>query len=223
MFLRTEYILPLSNSTHASHDHALHLLYHECAHVEVSMTLNHAFQEFLLTPTNDVVRLQKWAQLLPCWDEFAVCYLSSSVGDKEVVLADYTDTFCKVLHSTRGEIEDRIRAYRIHGRHDAIMRDVFTLCGNLVKFASYVLGTLSGQERLWTDFEEIEKAVSHSWFKPYLIRLDRLLNEIMGSYGRWESLDKFEALGDLIADVVAENGLFLTNIDDGGAHVHVPF
>lgn len=222
MFLRTECVLPLRDSKDASYSLAFHLLYHECAHVDVSMALNHAFPSVRLTPMNDLIRSQKWAQLLPCWDEFAACYLSANVGDKAGVLRGYTDIFLEVLNSTQGEIEDHIRAYRHHGRHTAIMRDVFGLCGNLMKFGSYLLGTLSGQGRSWIDLEEIEAAVSGSWFGPYLGRLDRLLNEIMASYGKWESLDEFEALGDLVADVVAENGLFLRNTKDG-VHVHVPF
>lgn len=78
MFLRTEFILPLNDSDPASYARALHLLYHECAHVEVSMTLDRAFPNFVLRPIGDFVRSLKWFHLLPCWDEFAACYLSAS-------------------------------------------------------------------------------------------------------------------------------------------------
>ena len=223
MFFRTEALLPLSDSKHASYNQAFHLLYHECAHVEVTTMLNRAFPRFMLTPTDDFIRSQRWAQVLTCWDEFAVCDLSANVGDKECVLSGYADTFCKALQSTRETIEDRIKSYRLHGDHERVARDVFALCGSLAKFSAYMLGTLRGQGRSWTDLADVQRVVSGSWFKPYLIRLDSSLNKLMDSYGKWASLNEFEALGDLIEEIVGENGLFLTNIADGGAYVRVPF
>ena len=45
----------------------------------------------------------------------------------------------------------------------------------------------------------------------------------MDDYGKWESREPFEAIGDLLEEIVKRQGITIRRLDDGGFHVDVKF
>lgn len=223
MFLRTECVLPLADPENKCFAQALHLLCHECAHVEVTTVFRESFPDFILSPTKNMIEGLKWRVILPCWDEFAVCCICANVGSKAQVLKGYDDTFRHLLQTTRPNMEKMIRAYRWHGDHGQILSQAYDVCGNLMKFGSYLLGTIRGQGLDLDHLQETSRIVNRNWFKDHFMELQEILNEIMDSYGSWSSLVLFERIGMLAEKVVEKNGVFAQGREDGGAEIKVPF
>lgn len=62
-----------------------------------------------------------------------------------------------------------------------------------------------------------------SWFAPYYERLGGLCQALMNDYGRWESREPFEAVGDLLEEVVKRQGVAIRRLDGGDFYVDVNF
>lgn len=223
MFLRTECLLPLTDPENKCFAQAFHLLYHECAHVEVTSVFSKSFPDFVLSPTSNIIEGLKWRTILPCWDEFAVCCISANVEPKAQILKGYDETFRHVLQTARPNVKKMIKAYRWHGNHGQILDQTYDMCGNLMKFSSYLLGTIRGQGLSLDHLPETEEIINRSWFKQYFMELQEILNEIMDSYGSWPSLVLFERIGTLAEKVVEANGVSAKVMEDVGVVVKVPF
>ena len=81
---------------------SLHLIAHECAHVEVTAAFDKSFPGFLLQKTHsNILDNMRWQVILATWDEYAVCRIAGSIGDDPV--EGYLETLVKVLGDTRGQ------------------------------------------------------------------------------------------------------------------------
>lgn len=96
---------------------ALHILAHECAHVEVTKATDVAFPETLLSKRYDNLLDGYKRQIIDAsWDEYAACRISATFGKDS--LEPYTETFLVTLKEIRLRANECIRAYRTHGDHD---------------------------------------------------------------------------------------------------------
>ena len=223
MFLRTECLLPLTDPESKCFAQAFHLLYHECAHVEVTSVFSKSFPGFVLSHTNNIIEGLKWRTILSCWDEFAVCCICANVEPKAQMLKGYDETFRRVLQTARPNVKEMIRAYRWHGNHGQILDRTYDMCGNLMKFSSYLLGTIRGQGLSLDHLPKTREIINRNWFKEHFMELQEVLNEIIDSYGSWSSLVLFERIGTLAEKVVEANCVFAKVTEDGGVVVKVPF
>ena len=216
-------LVPLEDEKHELHDQALHMLAHECAHVEVTDRLDAALPGFLLQyKTTNLHEHCRWGIIKACWDEYAVTQICAPFGRHPT--EDYEETFIRALSETRRRANNFIKAYRLHANLKQIMTEVYGAYGELMKFAAYHLGNMAGLGLTLDDLPKTKKALEGHWFEPYFQKLKEVCADIARDYGQWHDRKVFEALGDLADEIVAEGGLLISgHREDGGFWVEIPF
>jgi len=215
-------LLALEDETHELYGQALHMLAHECAHVEVTERFNAAFPGMLLQTKVGVHERYRWDIIKACWDEYAVTQICAPFGRRPT--EDYEETFITALNETRQRANDLIKAYRLHGDHGRITGEVYGAYGELMKFAAYHLGNMVGLGLTLEDLPKTKAALEGHWFAPYFEKLKEACAAIAAHYGSWTDRGAFEALGDLADEIVVEGGVIVYgDREDGGFAVKVPF
>jgi hypothetical protein len=201
----------------------LHLVAHECAHVELNAAYDLAFPETLLRQRVNMREGTRSQITLACWDEYAACRRSAGYGDNPA--PEYEYTFLDHLRDARERGNEFIKAYRLHGEVSQIIREVTGVYGDLMKFASYFLGNAAGIQRPWRDFAAVNEALSGSWFLPYFERLDAGLAGLYDVSGDWPDHSGFDAIGDLGEEVMEDCGMifFDSPTHPGEVGVRLPF
>ncbi|NUJ80292.1 hypothetical protein HUN39_09655 [Methylocystis sp. FS] len=199
-------------------------LAHECAHVEALKAIDTAFPNRVLQHViADYIEVIHKQLNEFCWDEYAASRLSAHFGSKQAAI--YEGTFVSALKETRERANDHIRRYRLHNDHEAVLTDVAREYFELLRFASYLLGHLHG---LGLGVTEDDAPVAHAalqdhWFAPHFIRLEQIFVTLWENFGKWGSPDDFDVIADLGMEILAEGGVHLTPLPEGGVYVHVPF
>lgn len=220
--LNAAFIVPLEDETHEDWAQAVHTLAHECAHVEVTKVFDSSFPHTLLRPVaGDMWDAVRWQVIQACWDEYAASWLAARVGRDPT--DDYEQTFLDVLGGTEAKANAAIRAYRFHGDHARVAFEVYGGYGNLLKFASYQLGNLTGRGIRLADLTRTQDALAGHWFASYVTQLESALLAIREGYGRWQDKAVFETIGDLTDQLVSERGLSFRRTGSGSVYVDVPF
>lgn len=203
---------------------ALHTVVHECAHVEAARKFDDAFP-IILRPVegSDWLDGIRWRVILACWDEYAACRACALVGRSP--LDGYVEVFLNALRksaSVRMSLMKQCDADHDWGK---MWEATCTLYGTLMKYACYALGTIDRMELNGEQVEvpKLQEALRASWFAPYYERLGGLCQALMHDYGKWESTEPFEAVGDLLEEVVKRQGVTIRRLDDDGFHVDVNF
>ena len=201
---------------------ALHMLAHECAHVEVTSRFDTAFPEFLLSKTHsNPLDTLRWEVILVCWDEYAATSISAKIGEDRS--ADYEELFLEVLGKTQRDANNSIKDYRIHGKVDQILTEVFAAYGNLMKFACYLIGDMSGRNLALDDLDGTKKALDGHWFESFFYRLWEVCGDIADAYGEWTDIELFEALGTLAESIIADNGVTVIRQEGNKVYVDIPY
>lgn len=202
---------------------AVHLIAHECAHVEVERVFDRQFPGRTLQAV-----YPGWFDHLKgevthsAWNEYAVCRICAGLGSDPAEV--YEGVFLGVLAEAAENVIEAIFKYRYNSDLDGLVVEAQRNIGNLIKFASYVLGNADGFGRSsLADNPAIEDALEDHWFKPYFERLWAAHRVIWDSYGRWENLSEFETVSDVWLEAMADRGLEITPQGDGGMYVNVPF
>jgi hypothetical protein len=138
----------LLNGAYESESHegfklALHILAHECAHVEVIQRVDTAFPNILLRKAANMHEHARREIIKACWDEFAVTWICAPFGEDPT--AGYEETFIRVLNETRRKANRLIRAYRLHENVEQIVVEIYGTYGDLMKCACYYLGNIAGR------------------------------------------------------------------------------
>lgn len=220
--LNANHIVPLENPDDEFFARAVHILAHECAHVEVTHRFNTAFPGVLLQRiAPNLLQAYRSQVISSCWDEYAATFLSAGYGEDQS--SAYEDTFLQFLQETRDRANAFIVAYRSHENHGEVLGEVFGAYGALMKYASYHLGNLAGWGRTIADMPRTVSAMEGHWFAPYFNRLQSVLSALMDNHGKWADSTDFELLGDLAQEVVAFGGVEVTETDAGGCRINVPY
>lgn len=216
-------LLPLEDEKNEFFKQALHTLAHECAHVEVTERFNAAFPGVLLQSKSPNLHAHcRWEIIKACWDEYAVTQICAPFGQRPT--DGYEETFIAALDQTRPQANGCIRAYRLHGNLEQVIAEVYGVYGELMKFASYHLGNLTGLGLTLDDVPKTAAALSGHWFEPFFGKLKQAFGDIAAGYGEWTDRSAFEALGDVADEIVADGGMTISNHrDDGTFHVDIPF
>ncbi|MFA5952595.1 MAG: hypothetical protein WC807_20210 [Hyphomicrobium sp.] len=200
---------------------ALHTIAHECAHVEITAAYERCFPNVLLrTRRNNLHQICRWDVILACWDEYAATRICAQYGEDPT--EGYEQTFVTMLESARGNANDIIRAYRLHGDHGQVFTEVYAEYGRLMKYTSYHLGNLDGQDVSIADRAVSQAALAGHWFAPYLPRLHDALRDLYGRFGDWNSEELFDVIGDIADDIVREGGVLFSGAGDG-VLIDVPY
>jgi hypothetical protein len=165
----------------------------------------------------------RWQIILACWDEYAACMRSALFGEDPG--AEYEGMLLAHVADARQRANSFIKAYRLHGKHDQITREVAGVYGDLMKFASYYLGNVVGHGRDWRESSAVVAALEEHWFAPHFEKLEAALRDLAAQAGKWLDRAGFEALGDIAEDVIAEGGMFFfeSPTHPGQTGVDLPF
>ncbi len=188
-------------------ERAIHLLAHECAHVEINAHYDRCFPDTLLRQRlTSIQESTRSGIILACWDEYAACARSAKYGENPA--AEYEQTFVTHLSDARERANEFIKAYRLHRQVGQIIAEVSEVYGSLMKYAAYYLGNLAGLGNHWRDTPAIVDALEGHWFSAYFIRLADALAKLYAEIGTWANRDDFEVIGDIAEDLIREGGMF---------------
>ena len=219
--LNAAFMLELENSKHENFGLALHILAHECAHVEITHRFNTAFPGVLLQQAyENLQKSYRWQIILACWDEYAATSKSAPFG--QVQTEGYEDTFLQHLDEAKLKANCLITAYRNHGSVVQILGEVYGVYGELLKFAAYHLGNMKGLGLNLDDVPRTKKALDGHWFTPYFEELSVACEGIAENYGEWTDQAAFEVIGDLADKLVAEGGVYVTTNANDQLYVDIP-
>jgi len=180
-----------------SHRQALYLLAHECGHVEVFKLNDLAMPDILLKKSFGTIdETVRWQTIMPCWDEYAASRLSASFG---IQWPYYEETFVKSLQQTWGRANDFIRAYRLHGNLEQVIGEVTNAYGNLIKYASYLLGDLHGHGLDTSVLKAAQPELADDWFGPYFERLEKAMADAWEHRGGPGFRERAELIGTIAA------------------------
>lgn len=200
----------------------LHILAHECAHVEVNKQFDTAFPNLLLEQVaTNPLQSHRWNVILSSWDEYAVCRLISDFGYDPY--DNYLIIFIPVLDKTRSNCIEAISEYRVHGNIEELVESVYESAANLMKFSSYLLGTMVSTGRSIDILLKEEVFKEQQWYIPYFVKLAEILDQIYQERGDWGSFELFELLGDLLVDIVEDIGIVPRAFSDDQVYFEVPF
>ncbi len=222
IFVRAETLLPLLDpNDEAGIRLAVHLLAHECGHVEVTQQFERCFPGVLLRGQMPLLETLRWDTIFGVWDEYAVTWIAANIS------SDPTASYNQALLTEVGAFDERnnafIRDYRWHSNVDQILSEIHRSCGNLLKFAGYAIGNLRGKNLSWRDSEDLASVLTGHWFEPFLQALCDACEGVASNYGEWTDMEDFKTISAVLDDLVCRAGLFITEQEDGGAYVHIPF
>lgn len=201
---------------------ALHILAHECAHVEAKHCFDTCFPGMVLQKVHqNAHEAFRWQIIDACWEEYIVTCISASIGDDPT--EGYEETFSVALRETREKANNHIKAFRLHGNVAQVLAQVYGAYGELMRFASYLLGTMAGKELTLFGLPSTAAVLDGHWFSPHFENLSKVLSAIAAKYGKWTDLNVFETLGDLADEIVADGGLFISYRPNGQPYVDIPF
>ncbi|EZP65827.1 hypothetical protein [Pseudomonas sp. RIT357] len=221
--LNAAHIAPLLDPDDAEgRDHAIHVLAHECGHVQVTNAFDQCFPNVLLRPSYGSIQEQiQWQVILAVWDEFAVTSISAGIGESQT--ESYENTFINDLAQADDRSNRLLLNYQEHGSVDRILGEIYGCYGDLLKFAAYHLGNLDGLGVRWQDSQKTASILKDHWFLPYFERLNDACIEIAKSYGQWENKDSFTLIADIVDELVERAGLLIEPMDDGRLWVNIPY
>lgn len=201
---------------------SLHLVAHECAHVEVTAAFDRSFPGFLLQKTHsNLLDNMRWQVILATWDEYAVCRIVGTIGYDP---ADgYLETLVKVLGDVRGQCYEMIKAYRTHGDVGQVAAEVYGKLGDLLKFASYFLGAVAAHENPETHPNALTEEAEFGWFAPFYERLIAAHEVLWSEFGKWEDMDTFETIGDVLEDMAESIGVEAKRESDELINFNIPY
>lgn len=206
--LNAGHIWPLLEDDDEGRAHAIHVLAHECGHVEVTNAFDRCFPNVLLRQkTGPMLEQIQWQIIFAVWDEFAVTSISAGFGESQTEA--YENTFINDLAQADERSNRLILNYREHGSVDQILGEIYGCYGDVLKFAAYHLGNLKGVGVRWQDCEKTTSALKDHWFLPYFERLQAACLEIAKDYGEWKNKASFTLISDIADDLVERAGLII--------------
>jgi hypothetical protein len=201
---------------------SLHLVAHECAHVEVTAVFDRAFPGILLQKVHrNILDNMRWQVILAAWDEYAVCRITGSIGYDPT--DDYHEVLLKVMEETRDKCYEMIKSYRTHGDVARVVEGVYGKLGDLIKYSSYYLGAVAAQKNPKTRPSALSEKAEFIWFKPFYERVLKVNEALWNEYGQWEDLDTFEAIGDVLEDMAKSVGIVALRESDDLINFHIPY
>ncbi|ABE64720.1 hypothetical protein Nham_4057 (plasmid) [Nitrobacter hamburgensis X14] len=192
---------------------AIHTIVHECAHVEITAAYEKCFPDELLKKRyGTILDCWRWDVIKACWDEYAACRIASNIGHDP--LPSYEETFVLAHSQTDGKVRELVRGFS-GGNADIFVGPVFGAYGNMMKFACYMLGAMSAAEKTVAECGAAQAALKNHWFAPYFERLNESCNNLFENFGRWTDKSGFEAIGDIVEDMIVEQVMNIWRRPDG--------
>lgn len=210
-------IFPLTDVEGEFFQQAVHTVVHECAHAALHTAFDDVFPGVILRERFDNHYDAFRGEVIDaCWEEYGATRLSAVWG------ADPTEGYAATLTTALLETDEAanasIRLYRSHGDLDRVLAEVLPLYARLIKWASYLIGTMHGLDRKIEDIPEVDKALKGHWFAEYFGNLEVAYQAIWTQFGEWPDRSPFGAIGDIALEVLDHGGIILAK-----THADIPF
>ena len=196
---------------------ALHIVAHECAHVEAASKFDSAFPGVLFRRHPDTwtaLDQARWEYAIDaCLQEYIACRRSSGFGKNP--LDDEVDVLLNTLNGLDEEANRMVEECRRDKDYGKVFYGLFPLYGNLMKYSCYVLGTMHGSRLTVEDASSLRDGLADSWFAPYFDSLGKLCEALYESYGTWEDYGAFDDIGNLLEQMVERKGVNARLCGDG--------
>ncbi|GGF70921.1 hypothetical protein GCM10011332_26140 [Terasakiella brassicae] len=201
---------------------AIHLIAHECAHVEDNKYKDLSLPGTMLQKEYLSYEDAVFGQVADStWSEYAACIVSATFGSDQT--KSYVEGFISVLEVARSKAIEAIKSYRIHGDLNLLVEEVGQPLCLPIKGASYLLGHLDGVGKSFSDIEDLEDTISEHGYSEYIYRLKVELRKLWEKRDQWEGEEEFQPINLIAKDLFADVGVIFTKMEDGQSHIDVPF
>jgi hypothetical protein len=212
-------VLMLSDEDRQNVQLAIHTVTHECAHVEITAAYDKSFPNEMLRKSRDTAMDSwRWDVIKACWEEYAACRIASDFGHDS--LSGYEETFVLAHSRTDEKVMQLVRDFD-GGDADSLVGPVFGAYGTMMKFACYMMGAMAAAEKTLADCEAAQNALNGHWFFPYFDRLQRACEALFENFGNWSDKSGFEAIGDIVEDIVTDRIMKLWHHPDGTYTIYI--
>lgn len=214
MVVNAAYVEPLERADTDDYGIALYLLAHEAAHVQDLKHRDEAFPNVILRPASgDALAGWLWALREGVWEEYAACRAAAFFNPGYVAL--FEQPFVRALSKADETIADMKLKFEVNDDHERAWRDLTMFCARLGELAAYLIGHMHGANQTLDDAPTARDALKEHWFAPTYARLETALDELWSKRPDWQGLSEFDALSDIVRDLVEAHGIMATPMDDG--------
>ncbi|MGY0564277.1 MAG: hypothetical protein ACW7DR_09030 [Paraglaciecola chathamensis] len=197
----------------------LHIVAHECSHVEFNTKFDKCFPDISLKKVlPSITEMLRFNAGQSAWDEYFATLFSASFGDSGSEA--YRETFLTELALTENVVFESLKSYQLHGDVAKTIEEVGSTLGRLMKFSGYLIGDSLGKNMEPIDIDEISQTLEHSWFKPYFNSLVKNLKALNENYGEWSSFNLFDAILINYDSLLEHFGVIVENSDTPSPYVH---
>lgn len=188
---------------------AVHMVVHECAHAALHAAFDNVFPGVILRERFDNYYDTFRGEVIDaCWQEYGATRLSAIWGADPT--EGYAKTFTTALLETDDAANASIRLYRTHCDLNRVLGEVLPLYARLIKWASYLIGTMDGRGLELQDLPEVDEALGRHWFAEHFRKLEDSYYAIWAQFGAWPDRTPFDAIGDIALEVLEHGGIILT-------------
>lgn len=223
MVFNAPYLEPLDDKDHEFFHETISLIAHECGHVEELKIFDSKFPNILLRPYQGPEYNHFLDVMLPSWQEYAACRISSPFCVDET-LKTQSNLLVSSLENSLKESRDAIKRYRLHGDINLVWKESGRPLFAPMRYASYFFGYLDGLNRNIDDYQEAHLAImNNDFYREILQHLHLELQTLWSSRETWLSFDVFSPLKKIADTLYCAGGLHFTSLDDGTFHIGIPF
>lgn len=223
MVFDAPYLEPLDNEDHEFFHETISLIAHECGHVEELKIFDSKFPNILLKPYQGSEYSYLLDVMLPSWQEYAACRISSPFCVDET-LKIQSNLLVSSLQNSLKESRDAIKRYRIHGDINLVWKECGSPLFAPIRYASYLFGYIDGLNKSIEDDQEAHLAIlNNDFYREILLQLHLELQSLWSSRETWDSLGAFSPLKKIADTLYYAGGLHFVSCPDGGFYIAIPF
>lgn len=201
----------------------VYLIAHECGHVHDLRVRDEAFPGLILQKSYANIYDSLFKSIsAACWDEFAACSLSAHLSAANTT-PHLAEVFIEATREAQQKFRDRIKDYRVHADLNQLVAETGALYGNVLKYASYLLGHLHGLGQSLDDCPSVLEFLQDHWSASYILRLDQTLRLLMSRCGEWADISEFDEIVLIADDLFSDEGIEITKSTDTDCYINVPF
>ena len=219
-----ETLLPLYvyDSEHPEWWRALHMIAHECAHVEDLKRKDESFPGILLRPQQaGWVDQNLGHAALNFWEEYYAC--RRSAGFRPEATEEFAGVLLSCLEKTQDEVNAAIRSYRWHGDLGRLVSEGVEPALRPLRAASYLFGHVEDLDGGWASIEGVLRRAREHRLGDLVEEMLEELRRLWTCRGAWTSMEEFDELVAIALQALERAGIRVEEFPDGGCYLHVPF
>jgi hypothetical protein len=208
---------PMEQDEHAR---AVHVMAHECAHVEITDAYDRCFPETLLRKQATTRAEQIAGGGWHTWQEYAATKRAAPFGRDPT--QDYEGVFLTALAGITDDVQQRIDAYRMSHDVERLYHEPVPLIERFLELTAYHVGNLAGRGISLEDTESYAVQVASHPLAAHLITFAKRCEDVEALYGHWPDHTALASVGSMRDDIAAALGLILTELPNGRLYLRVP-